>query len=98
MPSARYIDLTLGASETNYTAPDNGWFVLEKVAGSNYTYAFFTNPTNGMITGDVCNSNWQTMQMYIPVQKGDVIKLGYSLTGTTNKFRFIYAVGSAPQT
>ena len=98
MPSARYIDLTLGASETDYTAPANGWFIFDKVAGANDTYAMFWNFTNCMSTGDLCVRNWQTMQIYIPAQKGDVIRLTYNLTGSTNYFRFIYAQGSAPQT
>ena len=34
MPSNKYIDLTLGASGTTYTAPANGYFFVEKISGA----------------------------------------------------------------
>src|SRR5574344_523410 len=38
MPSGSYIDLTLGASDTSYTAPANGWIYWAKVAGGDWFY------------------------------------------------------------
>src|SRR5574344_14504 len=38
MPSNSYIDLTLGASGSTYTAPANGWIYWAKVAGGDWFY------------------------------------------------------------
>ena len=32
LPGNNYIDLTLGASDATYTAPANGWLILNKAA------------------------------------------------------------------
>ena len=52
MPSSRYIDLTLGASGSTYTAPANGWFffffsmkkwnyAIKALDGYSQCYVFF---------------------------------------------------------
>src|SRR5574344_2114034 len=38
MPSGSYIDLTLGANGSTYTAPANGWIYWAKVAGGDWFY------------------------------------------------------------
>ena len=95
MPSDRYIDLTLGASGSAYTAPANGWFtaqILNPIQWSNfslyntisllgYTLAFTTNP-----------GTTDYYKFSIPAKKGDIIRVHY--TGTKITFRFIYAQGS----
>ena len=90
MPSNKYIDLTLGASNTTYTAPANGWYVVSK-KGSSGHYVIFTNDNNGLQTVNV--SNGGSSIEYFPAKKGDVIRITYNLTGATDKFRFIYAEG-----
>lgn len=99
MPSSSYDNLTLGASGTEYIAPANGYFFIEKVAGvtGNYymsvyrdspsyiRYVWFDRPA---ITTDRCVA-------LCPVSKGNRIKIDYTITGTTNYFRFYYANGEA---
>ena len=99
MPSNTYIDLTLGASGATYTAPANGWFVLEKTAwdsGSsqvNPKYIKMINNSNRFTDYD--SANWQfECCCSCPVKKGDIISINYDCAGTTNLFRFFYAQGS----
>ena len=92
MPSFRYIDLTLGASGTSYTAPANGWVYIAKVGGSSNAYVNLTNMENGLglIVHVPASSN--VCKCFIPVKKGDVFKVEYTASGT-HTFRFIYAEG-----
>ena len=92
MPSSRYIDLTLGASGTGYTAPANGWVMIEKVAnGAGQRLALGVSSCqrytfNSHASGDI-------LAQTIPVKKGTSFYVSYSLGGATNMFRFIYAEG-----
>ena len=97
MPSIRYIDLTLGASGSTYTAPANGWFTLRKIANSdgsaNDKYCEIYNNTSS--TGVHNNGMYGFLFICtIPVLKGDIIQINYNATGNTDLFRFIYAQGS----
>ena len=93
MPSIRYIDLTLGASGSTYTAPANGWVFFSKkstearqwiqiVARKSYSYhqilAVTVNPINFLY----------------PVIKNETFEINYTAAGSTEKFRFIYAEGA----
>ncbi len=96
MPSGRAIDLTLGASGTTYTAPANGWFYLNKVAGSDWYYCEFTCAVEGSYDSLPCwGSDYKTspIKIWTPVKKGAKIKVNYNATGKTNYFKFIYAEG-----
>lgn len=95
MPSSSYINLTLGASGSTYTAPADGYLLLNKQAHINaaamafsydgtYEHAFATRL--GTITNDA-------MTLFAPVYKGQVVYIIYNTTGATNLFRFIYAQG-----
>jgi hypothetical protein len=92
MPSNRYIDLTLGASGSTYTAPANGWFSLRKTssASSRQYMSFYRGDSNltneTYVTGAVIGS-------IFPCAKGETVSVYYTLGGTTNNFRFIYAEG-----
>ena len=93
-PSGKYVDLSLGASGSTYTAPGNGWFYLNKTAGVANAYITFQNNGGSVIgttlhapgTGNACRG-------FIPVKKGDTVQLWYNATGTTSTFRFIYDEG-----
>ena len=92
-PSSKYIDLTLGADRSTYTAPANGWFAVQKVCGVNAGYIYFLNRANKMgIEYPTTNASF-TAKIYIPVKKGDIVEIGYYMTGKTDIFRFIYAEG-----
>ena len=91
MPSNRYIDLTLGASGTTYTAPANGWLqcACTGTAGS----TFFELVTPQVSTCASFNGGWGRASM--PVSKGMVITVYYGGNNFTKQlFRFTYAEGS----
>ncbi|MBO7696940.1 MAG: methyl-accepting chemotaxis protein [Methanobrevibacter sp.] len=92
MPSDKRINLTLGASGTRYTAPANGYFYVNKQSGGTNLYMVLTNETSGFNVGTVYAANAQ-FRTHIAVRKGDVVKIDYSMTGTTNGFVFFYAEG-----
>lgn len=94
MPSNKYIDLTLGASNTTYTAPANGLIVLNKSIVQNTSAPEFINIYVNDILRDKINSalSHQTCLSSL-VKKGDIIQIQYTATGATNMFRFIYAQG-----
>lgn len=90
MPSDRYIDLTPGASETTYTAPADGWFVIEVTLSAVSGYGLLSSnkiisiATRGSSSGTYC---------FLPVKKGSVCKLSY-YNATVSYLRFVYAEGS----
>ena len=97
MPSNKSIDLTLGASGTEYTAPANGWVSLIGQSSSVGTCRLKNLTSNiSLSSGDSQSSFF--INLYIPVLKNDVFlweRLGGSFninTGAT--FKFVYAEGS----
>lgn len=92
-PSSRYEDLTLGASDTQYTAPANGWFVLSKSTAATNQVLSIRNDTTGFSVNSYCPASGQVMRLHLPCKKNDVIAVGYTASGATNFFRFIYAEG-----
>lgn len=92
MPSGRYINLTLGASGTRYIAPANGWFYISKTSGAANQY--LTMGGNGVYTRANVATSGHIAVEYVPCKKGGDIIVNYNLSGTTNTFRFVYAVGS----
>lgn len=96
MPSSRYINLTLGASGSTYTAPANGWFCLKNNAGggnplllNNQTRHGISIMQSGGITGFAGNT------IYLPCSKGDIVNANYTApSGSTTNIYFIYAQGS----
>ena len=86
MPSSRYINLTLGASDSTYTAPANGWFEF----GSGATGVIqLINSTKDI--GMTSITQTYGVRTFVPVEKGDVVILKYTATPSTHKF--IYAEG-----
>lgn len=92
MPSGKYVDLTLGASNSDYTAPANGYFYFAKIAGGNSAICAMKN-TTAQISTQVNGAGGSWLRAYIPAKKGDVIKVEYTATGDTQAFSFIYAEG-----
>ena len=97
MPSSKYIDLTLGASGSTYIAPANGYLFFEKVSSASGQYANTQcSDANGVyLYGSEINAtaSGNYVRMTVPISKGMVAKIAYSLAGTTRYFRFIYAQG-----
>lgn len=92
MPSNKYIDLTLGASGSTYTAPADGYFYS----------GISTNSQKGWIIMDAKLSAasygveiGNFVRAWLPVKKGEEIRVEYS-NGQNGVLKFIYAVGSSP--
>lgn len=92
-PSNRYIDLELGASGTNYTAPANGWFYIRKGSTATLQYVYMLNENTTISTNVQTPANGSFLDTTIAVKKGDTVNVQYTLGGTTQFFRFIYAEG-----
>lgn len=93
MPSDKHIDLTLGASGTEYTAPADGYVAINKSTtaadqyvnvGSSFISSICYIPTSGGRAA-AC----------IPVSKGQKYWVYYNAGGTTNAFKFVYENGAA---
>lgn len=103
-PSNRYIDLTLGASGSTYTAPANGWICVEKQANAANQYISGGEPKPGQ-NGSAYSERISYITSYssltslaptifFPVRKGSTYFINYTAGGDTLIFRFIYANGS----
>lgn len=92
MPSSRYIDLTLLASGSTYTAPANGWVYVNKQGGANQFFNL-NNVTKDYAVNEITSASPFGLLIMLPVGKGDVFRTDYNLNGTTNLFRFVYAEG-----
>lgn len=97
MPSSTYVDLTLGASGTTYTAPADGWVCFSK-AGLNSTEAislFNRSTISGTQLGTRAIGK-TTLHVFVPASKGDEVSCVYDATGNTIYFKFVYASGTVP--
>lgn len=97
MPSDSYVDLTLGASGSTYTAPANGWIFLAKSSGAarQYVSVGIKDASGQSVIEDynLVSSTTQNLTILFPISKGATYVIGYNATGATNFFRFIYAQG-----
>ena len=88
-PSNRYIDLTLGASGSTYTAPANGWITV--VIGSSTQTNIHVNVDGPNLLSVNEGSEAISRGNFVPVKKGDLVSIYYA--GTPDIFRFIYDEG-----
>ena len=93
MPSNTYINLTVGASGTTYTAPADGYFAAVSNAGTGESWFVLTNSITGLGSYCQCPAGWDLQRASIPASKGDVITFDYGNV-TVRYLHFIYANGS----
>lgn len=93
MPSSKYINLTLGASGSTYTAPANGYFACLLSIGSG-TFNIYVQ--NNFLGTQFTTTIEIAVKAFVPVQKGQVMQLVYPTptTQTYKTLRFIYAEGA----
>lgn len=96
MPSDKYIDLTLGASGSEYTAPANGYVHFNTETLSSSSSATIANKTAGYMVTSECSINQYSIRLLLPIKKNNIFQIRYSLLGKQTILRFIYAVGSEP--
>ena len=89
MPSSKYIDLTIGASGTTYTAPADGYFAS---FSSNVCNTIIKNAYANIGSTVVGDTGYVNMNTF-PVKKGEVVAFIYS--AAIDSFRFYYANGAA---
>lgn len=99
MPSDRYIDLTLGANGSTYTAPANGWLCLARQTNNSNQYVQFNATSsdlgyrNNILTGQEVYNKGAIACACMPMLKGQSTVIYYSAGGTIHVFRFVYAGG-----
>lgn len=92
MPSSNSINLTAGASGTQYTAPAAGWFTARvKTTGSN-AQLWFDNTSSGLQIFQTVQPNDWLIALYIPAKKGQKVSLLYT-SCNVEMFKFVYASG-----
>jgi len=92
--SDRYIDLTLQASGTKYTAVANGFVFFEKLNTSNTQFVKGTNLSSSYADISYGTYSGSTPSILLKVKRGDIFSIDYDAAGVTNFFRFIYARGN----
>ena len=94
MPSNRYINLTLGASGSNYTAPANGYFCITAKA-SETTTAYIISSVTPSYGGRIPMTTWQYVDggAVVPIKAGQTVQIYYQSNVTMQEIRFVFAEG-----
>ena len=111
MPSGSYINLTVGASDSTYTAPADGYFNF-KAVGTSATNSCIVNLAIKSSAGTtvesaervVTSGNYGTVFVAceLPVKAGDIVIISYARVAFTYAgysnlgLNFVYAEGSKP--
>lgn len=99
MPSGRLVTLTLGATNTTYTAPANGYFCLIMFIRWNANEHRGAYIQRGSFTtgcmGKVAAEGNDEIRLICPASKGQAVTVNYAYTGTyaDSIFTFHYAEG-----
>lgn len=98
MPSTRVDNLTVLVTDSEYTAPANGYFFAQATASSSGGNIRFEYP-NSNIDGLLRTICWATsagnygLYLMCPIESNQKIKFGYA-NCTSIKLWFVYAVGN----
>ena len=87
MPSDRYTEFAVGASDAIYTMPFNGYVSIVFNTTSNFSYChLYSTTTNSGVTLTYYASGLNGLKMMLPVKKGKTFTISYSgLTFTDNR-------------
>lgn len=92
MVPGNYIDLTLGASNSKYIAPANGYVVFQKSSTAPNQEIRLTNLANKLVGYSNTEATvGRSLGCVVSCKKGDTISIFYSADGDTQYFRFIYS-------
>ena len=93
-PSNKFVDLTLGASGSSYTAPAKGWFVLSiRSLNNNAAEVHLSCGSLGM-QSNCYGATDAECKCFVPAKKGDIARIYYAnVQATPEVWGFIYAEG-----
>lgn len=95
MPSDRYIDFSVGASGTQYTAPADGYFSVHATSGTTpSTYLEFVSDSSPELGCSQQAVYAGVMRLFQPISKGQKLRLWYNGIQIFEHFRFYYANGN----
>ena len=94
MPSSRYIDLTVGASGAEYSAPADGFVFCIRNSTQEFGTIILQNLTTGIGVSHQNILNGNNAYCYLPVRKNDIFQWRSATSGTFLTFRFYYTQGS----
>lgn len=93
LPSDKYDNLTLDASDQKHIAPANGWIVFNKISKTTLKYVnCYTD--NGRVVEMMSNFDGQQVKYSFFVGKGENYYVSYNADGDTLLYRFVYAKGN----
>ena len=96
MPSTSFINLTLGASGSTYTAPADGYVAIRQYFGSvndgNFIGLYHSTQAIDIMQ---CRRAASDVATYMPIKKGEQFKVYYNnvTSNASSYFRFVYAQG-----
>ena len=90
-PSNSYETLADPVSGNTYTAPANGWFLLNKTAGVADAKLEMVNTVSNYATTLYLPAAASAGYIVCPALRGETVEVTYTATGTTNSFIFINA-------
>ncbi len=93
LPSSKKVQLTLGATNSKYTAPSDGWFFIHKVAAQAGEYIQLHNTNSGIIDFNNASGTYG-LTCCVSATKGDTVILSYTSNGNLLNFYFIYSKGA----
>jgi hypothetical protein len=96
MPSKKFIEFTPPISGQIYTAPANGYIYFAKLSGNANERIALQNETSLLKSSIYSSASNQNLAVYIPVNRNDSVTFLYTVSGNTDKCRFIYANSEVP--
>ena len=94
MPSTRYSNITLGATGTSYTAPADGFIIIEGNATSTYSYILLGGSDCENTSSAYTTFSGHYIAATIAVRKNMSFGVWYNDI-TAGRFRFYYANGAS---
>lgn len=91
MSSGKYMELTVGASGSSYTAPATGWLVVTATSTDSNQYVEVSSST--LAYKVYAPASAESLKLSVPVKQGDLATLSYS-TGTISDLKFVFAEGT----
>ncbi len=97
MPGTKYVSLTLGADDDEYTAVADGWVFIRMIStGMQYVnIRKFLDNSETVRDQRTSASSGHSLSPWMPVRKGEKFSVGYNAPASgLVSFIFVYAVGS----